>query len=425
MKEDAFWIREQVKAHSKWFEESLPMIASENVLSPLAQEMMISDFHGRYAEGLPGKRYYQGNEFVDRVEIKSMEIAKRLFRCSFVDVRPVSGTVANLAVIYALTNHGDLISTCALANGAHISMAPFGAVGLRGLRSIEYPWNIEDMNIDVDGTRRLLLEKKPVVAQFGLSLFLFPAPLKELRDVFEEIGCVVWYDGAHVLGLIAGGEFQDPLREGAHIITASTHKTFPGPNHGIILADGISEDIARRLRRSVFPGVTSSHHLHAMAALGITLAEEEVFGKDYARQTIRNAKALGQALYELGLDVLCPHLDFTESHTIAVNVSEYGGGEVVAKNLELANIITNKNLLPRDESPSKPSGIRLGTQELTRVGMKEAEMKEIARLIWKVVVKEAKPEVVKSDVIELKKQFTKVHYCFGEDHEAYAYRELI
>lgn len=425
MKEDAFWIREQVKAHSKWFEESLPMIASENVLSPLAQEMMISDFHGRYAEGLPGKRYYQGNEFVDRVEIKSMEIAKRLFRCSFVDVRPVSGTVANLAVIYALTNHGDLISTCALANGAHISMAQFGAVGLRGLRSIEYPWNIEDMNIDVDGTRRLLLEKKPVVAQFGLSLFLFPAPLKELRDVFEEIGCVVWYDGAHVLGLIAGGEFQDPLREGAHIITASTHKTFPGPNHGIILADGISEDIARRLRRSVFPGVTSSHHLHAMAALGITLAEEEVFGKDYARQTIRNAKALGQALYELGLDVLCPHLDFTESHTIAVNVSEYGGGEVVAKNLELANIITNKNLLPRDESPSKPSGIRLGTQELTRVGMKEAEMKEIARLIWKVVVKEAKPEVVKSDVIELKKQFTKVHYCFGEDYEAYAYRELI
>jgi len=424
MKEDAFWIREQVKAHCKWFEESLPMIASENIMSPLAQEMMISDFHGRYAEGMPGKRYYQGNEFVDRVELKSMEIAKRLFRCSFVDVRPISGTVANLAIIYALTKPGDLISSCALANGAHISMAPFGAVGLRGLRTVEYPWNAKDMNIDIDGTRKLLLETRPIVAQFGLSLFLFPAPLKELKDVFQEIGCVVWYDGAHVLGLIAGGKFQDPLREGAHIITASTHKTFPGPNHGIILAEGITEEMEKKIRRAVFPGVTSSHHLHAMAALGVTLAEEESFGIEYAEQTIRNAKALGEALYELGMDVLCPHLGFTESHTLAVDVSKFGGGERVAKDLELANIITNKNLLPGDESPLKPSGIRLGTQELTRVGMRESEMKEIAKLIWKVAAKKSKPEAVKAEVKELKKSFTKICYCFGEGQEAYAYRDL-
>jgi glycine hydroxymethyltransferase len=424
MKEDALWIREQVKAHSKWFEESLPLIASENLMSPIAKEMMVSDFHDRYAEGMPGKRFYQGNEFVDRVEIRCMELAQRLFKCSFSDVRPISGTVANMVAIYALTNPGDLISTCALSNGAHISTATFGAVGFRGVNTVNYPWDSENMKIDVDGTRKLLLKERPKVAQFGLSVFLFPTPINELQDAFQEIGCDVWYDAAHVLGLIAGGKFQDPLREGVTILTASTHKTFPGPNHGIVLADKIPEDMEKRIRRAVFPGVTSSHHLHAMAALAVTLAEEEIYGKRYATQTIKNAKALGQALHELGLEVLCPHLGFTESHTIAVDVSKRGGGEEVAKNLELANIIANKNLLPGDESPVRPSGIRLGSQELTRVGMKESEMKEVARLISKVVTDKSKIEKVRSEVKELRKGFTKIHYCLGEGEEAYEYHDF-
>jgi glycine hydroxymethyltransferase len=413
-----------VKAHSKWFEESLPLIASENLMSPIAKEMMVSDFHDRYAEGMPGKRFYQGNEFVDRVEIRCMELAQRLFKCSFSDVRPISGTVANMVAIYALTNPGDLISTCALSNGAHISTATFGAVGFRGVNTVNYPWDSENMKIDVDGTRKLLLKERPKVAQFGLSVFLFPTPINELQDAFQEIGCDVWYDAAHVLGLIAGGKFQDPLREGVTILTASTHKTFPGPNHGIVLADKIPEDMEKRIRRAVFPGVTSSHHLHAMAALAVTLAEEEIYGKRYATQTIKNAKALGQALHELGLEVLCPHLGFTESHTIAVDVSKRGGGEEVAKNLELANIIANKNLLPGDESPVRPSGIRLGSQELTRVGMKESEMKEVARLISKVVTDKSKIEKVRSEVKELRKGFTKIHYCLGEGEEAYEYHDF-
>ncbi|MCJ7516701.1 MAG: serine hydroxymethyltransferase [Methanomassiliicoccales archaeon] len=424
MKKDALWIRNQVKAHNRWFEESLPLIASENLLSPLAKEMMVSDFHDRYAEGMPGKRYYQGNKFVDRVEIRCMELAQRLFKCSFADVRPISGTVANMAAIYALTSPGDIISTSALSNGAHISTATFGAVGFRGVNTVNYPWNARDMNIDVDGTIKLLLRERPKVAQFGLSVFLFPTPLKELHDAFEEIGCTVWYDAAHVLGLIAGGKFQDPLREGVTVLTASTHKTFPGPNHGMILADGISEDLEKRIRRAVFPGVTSSHHLHAMAALAATLAEEEIYGERYATQTIKNSKALGQALNELGLDVLCPHLDFTESHTIAVDVSKFGGGEEIANALEQANIMANKNLLPGDESPVRPSGIRLGSQELTRVGMRESEMKEIASLIWKVVSKKVKIERVKSEVKEFKRGFTKIRYCLAEGKEAYRYHDF-
>ncbi|MDD1767082.1 MAG: serine hydroxymethyltransferase, partial [Methanomassiliicoccales archaeon] len=273
--------------------------------------------------------------------------------------------------------------------------------------------------------RKVLLKERPKVAQFGLSVFLFPTPLRELEDTFQEIGCEVWYDAAHVLGLIAGKKFQDPLREGVTIMTASTHKTFPGPNHGIVLADGISDEMEKKIRRAVFPGVTSSHHLHAMAALAVTLAEEEIYGEQYADQTIKNAKALGQALQELGVDVLCPHLGFTESHTIAVDVSKHGGGEEVAKNLELANIMSNKNLLPGDESPVRPSGIRLGTQELTRVGMGVSEMKEVARLISKIVTGEGKIERVRAEVKSFKKDFTKIHYCLGEGEKAYKYYDFL
>jgi len=424
MKEDARWIREKVMAHNKWFEESIPMIASENLMSPLAKEILISDFADRYAEGLPGKRYYQGNIYVDQVESKAMEMAKELFECSFSDVRPISGTVANMAVLFAFAKPGDTITTCALAQGAHISTAEFGAFGQRGVNSVNYPFNVENMNLDVDGTIKLLRKVKPKVAQFGLSVFLFPPPLKELNDVFKEIGCVVWYDAAHVLGLIAGKQFQDPLREGVNILSASTHKTFPGPNHGLLLGQNLTDDQEKALQRAVFPGVTSSHHLHAMAAFAVTLAEMKVFAKDYAAQTCKNARALGQALYELGVPVLCPDLGFTRSHAIAVDVSKFGGGKEVSQHLEDANIICNKNMLPHDTSAVKPSGIRLGVQELTRVGMKESEMKEVANLIYRVAKKED-PLKVKEDVKALKKNFTKIQWCFNAGENAYEYHKLV
>ncbi len=422
--DDAKYIREQVMNHNKWFEESIPMIASENLMSPLAKEVMISDFADRYAEGLPGKRYYQGNIFVDKVEIKATEIAKNLFKADFADVRPISGTVANMAVLFAFAQPGDVITTCALAQGAHISTCEFGAFGQRAVKSVNYPFSEEDMNIDVDGTIKLLKEVKPKVAQFGLSVFLFPPPLKELQDTFNEIGCLVWEDCAHVLGLIAGGQFHDPLREGVNIVSSSTHKTFPGPNHGMLLGANLTEEQEKELQKAVFPGVTSSHHLHAMASLAVTLAEMEVFAKEYAAQTCKNARQLGESLYELGIPVLCPDLGFTRSHAIAVDVSEFGGGKDCAKWLEDANIICNKNMLPRDTSAVRPSGLRLGAQEMTRLGMKESEMKEVAGFIARVV-KGEDPAKVKEDVKAFKKQFDTIKFCFNEGEKAYAYHKLV
>ncbi|MCI4328582.1 MAG: serine hydroxymethyltransferase, partial [Thermoplasmata archaeon] len=199
-----------------------------------AKELMVSDFHSRYAEGKPGERYYEGNEQVDEVERMCLDLARRVFRCSFADVRPISGTVANLAVLKALAEPGAPVGTSRLADGAHISSASFGAFGLRGVKPVYYPWDPAKMTIDAAGTCKVLKEARPKLALFGLSLFLFPMPLQEIAPTLEEIGAVGWYDAAHVLGLIAGGEFQDPLREGVSVISASTHKTLPGPQHGIL-----------------------------------------------------------------------------------------------------------------------------------------------------------------------------------------------
>lgn len=424
---DALFIRDRVEKHNAWFRDSIPLIASENVMCPLAKEMMVSDFADRYAEGLPGKRYYEGNLFVDEVEERVMALGQKIFRARLADPRPISGTVANMAALFALAEPGDLIASPNLQDGAHISTAKFGAVGLRGLRSVNYPFDEDEMNLDVEGAARLIRKERPKVCQFGMSLFLFPVPLKELRGAIEEVGARCWYDGAHVLGLIAGGEFQDPLREGADVLTGSTHKTFPGPQHGIVLSDSPDEDLLKKLRARVFPGVVSNHHLHAMAALGVTMAEWLSFGEAYARQVVSNARALGEALAAEGFKVLGEKNGFTRSHQVAVDVRAHGGGAKVSKVFESCNIITNKNMLPydRDRSPQDPSGVRAGTQECTRLGMKEAEMVQVARFMARAAIKGEDAARVKADVAAFKRGFTTVHYCFHAGFDAYKYHKLI
>jgi glycine hydroxymethyltransferase len=182
-------------------------------------------------------------------------------------------------------------------------------------------------------------------------------------------------------------------------------------------------DIKDKIERAVFPGTVSNHHLHHVAGLAVTLAEMMQFGEAYAAQTVANAKVLAQCLYEAGFDVLCEHKGFTESHQIAINVLKDGGGAAVAEQLERANIITNKNLLPSDKDPGQPSGIRLGVQELTRIGMGESEMKEIASLITRVVIAKADVNKVKDEVKELRKGFQDVKYCF-DGKDAYKFPEL-
>ncbi|MEM0140321.1 MAG: serine hydroxymethyltransferase [Ferroplasma sp.] len=422
--EDALYIRDLAIKHNKLFEESIPLIASENIMSPLAMEMLLTDLGFRYAEGLPHKRYYQGNEFVDLIEDKVTDLGRALFNAKYIDPRPLSGTNSNMAVLYAFTKPGDLISTPSLSGGGHISSAQFGAVGFRGLKTVNYPFNVDEMNIDVDGTIKVLKQNKPKIAWFGQSVFLFPTPLKELRDTLDEVGCKVVYDAAHVLGLIGGKQFQDPLREGAQILTGSTHKTLPGPQHGIVIGETTDEDW-KKVQRGVFPGTLSNHHLNAMAALGVTLSEHLAFGEAYAKQIIKNAQTLGQELNKYGFKVLGEKNGFTKSHTLAVDVSKNGGGKEVAEKLEKCNIILNKNLLPYDDNKKSmnPSGIRIGTQEITRIGFTESDVKYLAELISDIIIKKKDMDSMGSEVREFKSKFNEVKYCFGK-FKPYQYIEI-
>jgi len=423
------YIRKQAKDNNEFFANSLPMIASENVLSPLCREMLISDFHGRYAEGTPGMRYYEGCKYFDNVELKAMELAKKLFNCSYADVRPTAGTTANIAILKALIKPGETATVLDLANGAHISFGKWGAAGVRGINLVSYPFNDEEMNIDVDGAVKLIKNVKPKLALNGRSVFLFPSPIKELAEAAHEVGAYLVYDAAHVLGLIGGKQFQDPLREGADVVSGSTHKTLPGPQGGIILSDhkGDTEEdksFLRKLGFGVFPGVTSSYHLHHVAAKAIAFAEHLEFGKAYAKQTIKNAQSFAQALHEKGFNVFGEKLGFTKSHQVLLAIGP-GKGKEASKKLENAGIVTNMNTIPGDTDPVNPSGLRLGTPELTRIGMKEKEMDEIAEFYKRVLLKNEDPTKIKADVKEFRKDFQELHYCFKEGFRGYDYRRLI
>tara|TARA_Y100001968_G_scaffold316165_1_gene343652 strand:- start:1009 stop:2361 length:1353 start_codon:yes stop_codon:yes gene_type:complete len=399
------------------YREGLGMIASENIVSPKVQEVITSDLHGRYAEGLPGKRYYQGCGDFDDIESLGISLAQKVFNCNFANIQSTSGTVSNIGALKALAKPGDKITAVSTADGGHISHARMGAVGLRGLDLTTYPWDEDRMEPDVDAACAMIREVEPTLALVGQSVFLFPTPLQEMADAAHEVGAHMMYDGAHVLGLIAGGQFQDPFREGADIVTGSSHKTFPGPQGGFLLSNSDDEKFQRKLNNAIFPGVCSSYHLHHVAGKVIALAEFAEYGEAYAKDTVTNAKAFGAAMAAEGFDVLAEGRGYTASHQVLTRHGETdsGAGAKAAQLLEDAGIITNMNMLPGDTKAMTPSGLRLGVQELTRVGMGTTEMEEVAKLYARVLIHGEEPTSVKESVSALKGEFQTIRYCFNED----------
>jgi glycine hydroxymethyltransferase len=417
--------------------ECINMIASEGIKSPAVKQMqdLASDLEGRYAEGendIQGhvkKRYYQGQKYMSQIEDLATDLMKDLFKCSWADVRLVSGTHANLATFKGLSNakcNGKMVVT-PLSCGAHISHDYTGLAGsILGLDDINHVYNINELNIDPDRSKDVIRAAKPGIVTFGGSLFLFPHPIRELKEVCDEIGAYVAYDASHVLGLIAGGQFQDPLREGADFITSSTHKTFPGPQGGVILGNASSpkqEKAIKKIQHAVFPLTASSTHLGRLPALGIAALEMKLFGQALATQIIKNAQTAGQYLYENGVKVLAEHKGFTRSHQIAVDIRSFGGGNKIAQALEDANIVLNKNLLPYDDQSNRenPSGLRIGFQDITRRGFKEGDIKQLCDLMLDIIKGKRTPAQVKLDVIALRKEFNQIEYGFQNVKEALAY----
>jgi len=312
-----------------------------------------------------------------------------------------------------------------IPNGGHISHGKrdFGgsAGSVHGLEVAYFAFDKEGMNIDVDETKKRIAALPSLkLAMFGCSLFLFPHPIKELEQAIHDKGGIICYDAAHVAGLIAGGQFQDPLREGAQMMTFSTHKVLFGPQGGAIAARGEFEE---PLKKAVFPGLTSNHHLANVAAKAMVFAEFLQFGRRYAGDVVVNAQALAVKLADLGEKVLGEKNGYTKSHQVALDITRYSDGGVIEKLLENQNIICNREPIPGDLQAGRhytnPGGIRLGVAELTRLGMGRSEMKEVAEIVHVALGGTKKREVV-SRVKELRRGFQKVRYSF-RDTRAYSF----
>jgi len=417
----------RVRAHEKLFSESLPLVASENVASRSVRDVLSSDLGHRYAEGWPGERVYAGCKYIDEIELTAIKLGKRLFGADYVDVRPVSGVNANLAVYSAVTGAGDIMMALSIPNGGHISHGKVDFSGTAGLvhsLDVEYlAFDKDEMNVDVDGTKKRIasLKKPPKLVMFGGSLFLFPHPVKDLAKTIKDGGGTICYDGAHVAGLIAGGLFQDPLREGADIMTFSTHKTLFGPQGGAIVS---TSKYADEIKKGVFPGTTSNHHLHSVAAKALMFAEFLQFGRKYARDVVRNSQALAGELASLGEKVLGERHGYTQSHQVAVDVTKYSDGGIIEKLLEAQNIIVNRQLIPGDLQAGRhytnPGGVRLGVAELTRLGMGKAEMREVAEIVH-LGMEGGDKRAVAARVKDLRRGYQTVKYSFRES-PAYFFR---
>ncbi|MCD6446077.1 aminotransferase class I/II-fold pyridoxal phosphate-dependent enzyme [Candidatus Bathyarchaeota archaeon] len=382
-----------VKEHEEWRGKCLNLIPSENVTSHAVRKLLSSDLGHRYTAR---DKFYMGTKFIDEIESYGEKIAREIFKAEVADLRPLSGHIANLIFLASFTENGDTIMCTSPENGGYPGIWKNGLAGLLGLKVAAFPFSKRDMNIKVEEAKQLIEHVKPKALIFGASLITFPHPVKELAEVAKENNAIIGFDGSHVLGLIAGGEFQDPLREGATVLFGSTHKTFFGPQGGIFLAD---KEHGELMKNRVYPAYVDNAHWNRIAALTLALAEMKNFGEAYAKQVVKNARTLAEALHDYGFPVVSPHLGFTKSHQI---ILDYGNSEQnykVAEKLQKANIIVDR-------------AIRIGTSEVTRRGMKENEMLKIAELIKRTVIDGEQFEKIRREVAKLNSEFQKIEYCF-------------
>ena len=405
-------IEQVIQKQNQWRSECINLIASENVMSQRARSQAGSDFAHRYAEGHPGERYYRGTSYIDEIESRLKNKLKLLFECDHCEVRPISGTNANEAVFSRFIQPGDVVMVNSTPSGGHISHHREGSLGKFTQNIIDFPTTVDGYHIDAEKTIYLIEKAKPKILVMGKSLFLFPEPVSELAEASRAYDVRIMYDAAHVLGLIGGKRFQNPLNEGAFLMTASTHKTFFGSQRGLILSN-MKMEYWRKIDRGAFPGSSSNHHLDTLAQMAICTYEMMEYGEQYAEDTIKNAKALAAALDRCGFDVQAKEFGYTETHQVAINVKEFGGGEKVSRTLELNDIILNMNMLPHEpfSAHDHPEGIRIGVQEMTRFGMAEEEMVRIAELIKECIIDK---KSVKGEVNRLRSAYQEVRYSFDD-----------
>ncbi|UCG95944.1 MAG: serine hydroxymethyltransferase [archaeon] len=381
----------------------LNMIPSENYCSTAVLEAQGSIFTNKYAEGYPGKRYYQGNRHVDEIENLAIKRAKKLFRAEHANVQPNSGSPANMAVYFALLEPGDKVMGMELSQGGHLTHgSPVNFSG-RMYNFVSYGLDKKTETLDMDAIRKIAQKEKPKMIVSGYTAYPRKINFREFHKIAREVGAYSMADIAHIAGLVAGGAHPSPLPF-TDVVTTTTHKTLRGPRSAIILC---RKELAKKIDSSVFPGIQGGPHEHTIAAKAVAFGEAmKPEFKVYAKQIVKNAKVLAETLMDNGIKLVS---NGTDNHLILIDlintksVGKEGMGKECADALEEAGIVTNANTIPFDPStPFRPSGIRLGTPVLTTRGMKEPEMKQIGEWMAKILknhkdkalIKKTKEEVL-------------------------------
>ena len=408
-------VQEAVRRNAAWRgEDCINLLAPEAPTSPSVRALLAAEIGTRAAEGHIGKvnRWFAGTRHIDEVEALCVELLKKHFRCDYADHRLCASMIGNAVVYTALTAPGDVIMSAAQPVGGHSSNRVDGPAGAMGRKVVDIPFDAQELVVDLDLFRKAAPLVRPKLVALGLSMTLFPQPVAAMKGVVADWGGKLFFDAAHQLGLVGGRQFQDPLREGADIMTGSAGKTFSGPQSGIIVWD--DPEITEAVTTAVFPVWAATHQVNRVAALALATAEAIAFGEKLQAQIVANARALARALHERGIPMLGAHKGFTTTHQAIADVSAFGRGLKVAQTLERANIIVNKNLLPSDrkEDWDYPGGLRIGTIEVTRYGMREKEMERIAELIARVVLEGEEPERLRPEAVALRHAFPTLRYCF-------------
>jgi glycine hydroxymethyltransferase len=402
------WVDENHGIHER---DCINLNPATNMMNPKAEALLASGIGSRPSLGYPGDKYEMGLEGIEKIEVMAAELAAEVFGARFAEIRVASGALANLYVFMAAAKPGDCIIAPPPAIGGHVTHHAAGCAGLYGLVTHAAPVDAANYTVDVPALRSLALEVRPRLITIGGSLNLFPHPIGAVREIADEVGALVMFDAAHMSGMIAGKAWQQPLEEGAHVMTMSTYKSLGGPPAGIILTNDAA--LAERLDAIAYPGLTANFDAAKSAALAMTLLDWKEHGRAYGAAMAETARALAEALAARGVAVHGAARGFTTSHQFALEAAGFGGGQHGAKLLRAANVLSCGIGLPVPEVAGDLNGLRFGTPEIVRWGMTAKDMPVVAGFIADVLSGKRAAQSVAPEVAAFRSRFSRLHFVRG------------
>lgn len=388
--------------------DCLNLNPATNVMNPRAEALLAAGLGSRPSLGYPGEKYEMGLEAIEEIEVIAAELVVEVFGAAHVEVRVPSGAIANLYAFLATCEPGDTIVAPPPAIGGHVTHHAGGSAGMYRLRTVSAPVRADGYTVDLDALRALAHEVRPRLITIGASLNLYPHPVPAIREIADEVGAYLLFDAAHLCGLIAGRAWPNPLEQGAHLMTFSTYKSLGGPAGGAVVTD--DAELAQRIDAIAFPGLTANFDAAKSAALAVTMVDWQVAGADYAAAMVATARELAEALQARGLPVFTGHDGPTRSHQFALRARPWGGGQAAARRLRRANLLACGIGLPEEPIEGDVNGLRIGTPELVRLGLRVADMPALAELIARGLDESVAPETVAPDVTAFRSRLGGIHY---------------